>query len=186
VVNCIGLNVLVTFQVVCITNDHRYKISTTRERTMKRKTERLVQVSLLILIFTCSACHGSETQQAVEVESMDRKSQEMNENKQHTQPAEISMDRQIKDAIEDLATRVGVAADAITVREARSVQWRSGAMGCPKPGMNYTQALVPGVRLLLEANGTVYYYHGRNGRKLFYCPAERAQAPAYGPGLDVM
>lgn len=110
----------------------------------------------------------------------------MTKGEQNTQPAEISMEQQIKMAIADLAIRVGVAAEDIIVREARSVQWSSGALGCPKPGMNYTQALVPGMRLLLETNGTVYYYHGRNGRDLFYCPAGRAQAPAYGPGLDVM
>ena len=132
------------------------------------------------------ACQGSEKQQADEMADVDKKSQAMNKDAPYVRSPEISMDQQIKGAVTDLVARTGVAADAITVREARSVQWSSGAMGCPKSSMNYTQALVPGVRLLLEAKGEVYYYHGRNGRKLFYCPAERAQAPAYGQGLDVM
>ncbi len=101
-------------------------------------------------------------------------------------PGDISTDQQIKDAVKDLATRINVAEDAITIKAARSVQWRSGALGCPKPGMNYTQALVPGMQLLLEANGTVYHYHGGTGKSLFYCPAERAEAPAYGQGQEVM
>jgi len=153
---------------------------------MKRKTQLFVQVSLFMLVFTCGVCQSSDMQQAVEVESTTEGSQEMTKGEQSTQPAEITMEEQIHAAIADLAIRVGVAADDIIVREARSVQWSSGAVGCPKPGMNYTQALVPGMRLLLEVNGTVYYYHGRKGRNLFYCPAGRAQAPAYGPGMDVM
>ena len=153
---------------------------------MNRNVKRWAQMSLCALFFTCMACQGGETQQADEVADVDKKSQAMNKSTQHVPPPEISMDQQIKGAVTDLAARTGVATDAITVREARAVQWSSGAMGCPKPGMNYTQALVPGVRLLLEAKGEVYYYHGRNGRKLFYCPAGRAQAPAYGQGLDVM
>ena len=153
---------------------------------MNRNVKRWAQMSLCTLFFTCMACQGSEKQQAEEMADVDKKSQAMNKNAQHVRPPEISMDQQVKGAITDLATRIGVAEDTIKVKGARSVQWSSGAMGCPKPGMNYTQALVPGVRLLLEANGDVYYYHGRNGRKLFYCPAGRAQAPAYGQGLDIM
>ena len=153
---------------------------------MNRNVKRWAQMSLYTLFFTCMACQGSEKQQADETADVDKKSQAMNKNAQHVRPPEISMDQQVKGAITDLAARIGVAEDTIKVKGARSVQWSSGAMGCPKPGMNYTQALVPGVRLLLEVKGEVYYYHGRNGRKLFYCPAGRAQAPAYGQGLGMM
>lgn len=153
---------------------------------MKQNVTRWAHASLCTLFFACLACQDSEKQPTDEKTDVDRKPQAMNTNTQHVRPPQMSMDQQIKGAIEDLAARTGVAADAITVREAGAVQWRSGALGCPKPGMNYTQALVPGVRLLLEAKGEVYYYHGRNGRKLFYCPAGRAQAPASGQGLDIM
>ena len=153
---------------------------------MNQKTKRWTQMSLYTLIFACMACQSNETQKADDVKDADKKSQAVSEIDQHVRPAEISLDQQIKGAMTDLATRIGVAEDAVKVREARSVQWGSGAMGCPKPGMNYTQAIVPGVRLLLEANETIYYYHGRTGRSLFFCPAERARAPAYGQGVEVM
>ena len=97
-----------------------------------------------------------------------------------------TIDEQISNAVADLAKREGVAADTIKVSSARAVNWGSGAMGCPKPGMNYTQAVVPGVRLILETNDTIYYYHGRTGADLFYCPADRAKAPAFGQGEEVM
>ena len=99
----------------------------------------------------------------------------------------LNFGQQISTAVADLSDRTGVATDEIKVIHARAVTWNSGAVGCPEEGMMYTQAIVPGMQLLLEADGTVYHYHGRSrSGGLFYCPAERAKAPAYGPGQDVM
>lgn len=97
-----------------------------------------------------------------------------------------SLGQQVSGAIADLAARSGIAADTITVSEARTVTWGSSAVGCPQEGMNYTQAIVPGVQVLLEADGTNYHYHGRLGGKLIFCPEDRAEEPAYGPGQEFM
>lgn len=153
---------------------------------MNRKTKRWTHLGLYTLILISSACQNHEPQEAAVVEVGDKNPNVTGKSNMGGAPEELSMDQQIKDAIADLAGRTGVAVDAITVKEARAVQWSSGAMGCPKPGMNYTQALVPGIRLLLEAEGTIYYYHGGRQTSLFNCPAERAEAPAYGPGQEIM
>ena len=94
--------------------------------------------------------------------------------------------RQVDLAIADLSERAGVATDAITVTRASLVNWGSGAVGCPKEGMGYTQAILPGLLVLLEANSVVYRYHGSAGSNVFYCPEDRAQAPAYGSGEEFM
>jgi len=151
---------------------------------MNRNSKRLAKLSLYTLIFTSVACQNGEIQQ--DDSFADAANNPSTMNGTQAMSASISMEQQFKNAVTDLAARIGVAADAITVREARSVQWGSGAMGCPKPGMNYTQAIVPGVRLLLAVNETIYYYHGRTGKSLFFCPAERAKAPAFGPGQAIM
>ena len=153
---------------------------------MNRKPIPLKQLSLLTLILMVAACQNSETQEVDSVNESDNKPQAVSEHKKYVRPAVVSADEQIRGALSDLASRTGVTEGDIKVRDARSVQWSSGAIGCPKPGMNYTQAIVPGMLLLLEANGTVYHYHGKAGQSLFYCPAERAQAPAYGQGQEVM
>lgn len=72
------------------------------------------------------------------------------------------------------------------MKEARSVNWGSSAVGCPEEGMNYTQQIVPGVLLLPDADGKIYRYHGRAGVRPFHCPDERAEAPAYGQGEEFM
>ncbi len=53
----------------------------------------------------------------------------------------------------DAAERSGVAQDAIEVVEAMSMTWNDGSLGCPEPGMAYTQALVDGYHVILAAGG---------------------------------
>jgi hypothetical protein len=154
---------------------------------MNKYIKQGIQASMGALALAVTACSQEELKPpsndtAVPSES----SQQLVENDTNASKGSKTQDQQISNAVADLAARLNIGADVITIKEARAVQWGSGAMGCPKPGMNYTQALVPGMRLLLEADGTIYYYHGSRQASLFYCPAERAQAPAYGQGLEVM
>lgn len=102
--------------------------------------------------------------------------------------AEESMtsDEQVAHAVESLAKRLGATADEIEINSVRAVQWRSGAAGCPKPGMNYTMTITPGVQILLSARGAIYHYHAAGNRAPNYCPPERAEAPALGQGEEVM
>ena len=77
----------------------------------------------------------------------------------------------------DLSQRVELAAEAIEIERAEYVTWRSGAVGCPEPGTGYTQALVPGYRIVLKAGGAIHHYHGARGRAPFRCPGERIDKP---------
>jgi hypothetical protein len=72
-------------------------------------------------------------------------------------------------AIADLAERQGVDPATITVISDEDVTWRSGAIGCPDPDMMYTQALVPGTRIILELDGSRYKYHSGGPRSIFLC-----------------
>ena len=82
--------------------------------------------------------------------------------------------QQVETAKEDLAKRLGIPLDEISVLRAESVTWRDGSLGCPKKGMMYTQALVPGSLIVLSAGGARYEYHsGRTGPP-FYCATPQA------------
>jgi len=84
-------------------------------------------------------------------------------------------------AATDLADRLGVAVSDLAVSVVESVVWPNGAIGCPEPGMSYTQALVPGVRVVIEYDGSSYYYHGTAADSLFFC--ENPTEPVSGdPG----
>jgi hypothetical protein len=76
---------------------------------------------------------------------------------------------QVQLAKADLARRLGVEPSEIKLLEMREVTWSDGSLGCPRPGMNYTQALVNGSQIRLEVNGETFYYHSGGGRGPFYC-----------------
>ncbi len=146
-----------------------------------------IQVSMCTLVLTITACSqdGVESSADKTTASGDP-SQRLHEIDTNASILGKTQDQQISDAVTDLSVRAGISVDSISVIQARAVSWASSALGCPKEGMNYTQAIVPGVLLLLDANGVIYHYHGRSGKSLFYCPDERAKAPAYGPGQEIM
>ncbi len=72
-------------------------------------------------------------------------------------------------ARDDLAKRLSVPAGQIDLLELSQVTWPDGSLGCPKPGMMYTQALVDGVLIRLRAGGAIYEYHSGGSRAAFYC-----------------
>ena len=81
-------------------------------------------------------------------------------------------------ALADAARRTGLAPEALEVLGAEAVTWPDGSLGCPQPGMMYTQALVPGYRIRIQAGDQVLDYHaGRSGQPSL-CPAEFARDPA--------
>lgn len=84
-------------------------------------------------------------------------------------PAFSPGDDPVAFAVADLARMLGIAEDEITLVLQEEVTWRDGSLGCPLPGFSYTQALVDGSRIVLEAGGEEYSYHQAAGRAPFYC-----------------
>ena len=99
--------------------------------------------------------------------------------------APMNLKGQVEYSRTDLAQRLDVPLDNVVLSGARQVTWRSGALGCPEPGMNYTDALVPGAVIYLRVDNMIHAYHGKFGEEPFYCPRERAEQPALNDGLDL-
>ena len=78
----------------------------------------------------------------------------------------------------DAAQRAGVALDQVKVLTVESVTWSDGSLGCPEPGMMYTQALVRGYRVRVDAAGTILLYHAGTQNTFVHCPPDRAQEPS--------
>ncbi len=68
----------------------------------------------------------------------------------------------------DVVTRSGVDAAAVRVVSAQTKTFPDGSLGCPQPGQQYTQALVDGYQVVLEAKGRSYDYRAsqRGGFRL--------------------
>ena len=86
-------------------------------------------------------------------------------------------------ARDDLALKLGIPADQITISSAQAVTWSDSSLGCPQPGMNYTQVLTPGYLILLEAGGKIYEYHASKGTSIIYC--ENPTPPVPGMPGDI-
>mgnify|MGYP000853431406 FL=1 len=85
-------------------------------------------------------------------------------------------------ALNDLASRLGVAADAISVVRVEEVDWPDGSLGCPQPDMRYTQALVNGTFIQLRAGDQLYNYHSGGRRQPFLCTSKNEVLPEDLPG----
>ncbi|MER7558068.1 hypothetical protein ABTZ46_14075 [Nocardioides sp. NPDC126508] len=89
-------------------------------------------------------------------------------------PAE---DPKVAAAIADLAERQGVKSEQITVVSNDKVTWRDGSLGCPEPGKMYTMVLTDGVRVVLEAAGKTYEYHGGETGPVRFCQDPQDPVP---------
>jgi len=91
-------------------------------------------------------------------------------------PAEVptGSEAAILSAKEDLAQRLGVAVEEITVLKVEAVEWPDTSLGCPRPGEMYAQVITPGYRIILEVRGNRYEYHSDNqGKRLVLCQDDR-------------
>ena len=87
----------------------------------------------------------------------------------------------VTQAKEDLTQRLSIPIDDIVLVSMEEVTWRDGSLGCPKPGMSYTQALVNGSLIVLSVDERKYRYHSGRGGAPFLC--ENKSDPPLPPGL---
>jgi hypothetical protein len=71
----------------------------------------------------------------------------------------LSADKFIQIATKDLASRLKIDIQQISVVEAVEFTWPNAALGCPSPDKVYATVKVPGYRVRLNANGNEYRYN---------------------------
>jgi hypothetical protein len=84
-------------------------------------------------------------------------------------PSDNTSNPLIDQARTDLAQRLNIDSGQIALIEFRSVVWSDGSLGCPQPGMGYTQVLVEGYYIKLSVGKRIFQYHGGQGRPPFLC-----------------
>jgi hypothetical protein len=86
-----------------------------------------------------------------------------------------ALEPRVEEAIAQLVDD-GIERDAIALVLAEPVVWSDGSIGCPEPGMMYTQALVEGYRIVLTIDGEEVAFHGADNQPPFRCdgPVEPA------------
>lgn len=92
--------------------------------------------------------------------------------------------REVRRAVvSDAARRLGVSESAVVLTDAERVTWSDGSLGCQEPGMNYSQALVPGFRITAKSDVGGYRYHTDTTGNLALCAASEILRERRDPGV---
>jgi hypothetical protein len=100
-----------------------------------------------------------------------------------------SVPRTVRRAVvADAARRFEVPESDVVLSNAEQVTWADGSLGCPQPGMSYTQALVPGYRLLATTPAGRFLYHTDTRGQAVTCaqpmPGKSPVNEAVRPGTE--
>ncbi|MGC9400131.1 MAG: FG-GAP repeat domain-containing protein [Anaerolineae bacterium] len=79
-------------------------------------------------------------------------------------------------AREDLAQRLDVALDKVTVESVSPTEFPDASLGAPEPGQMYAQVVTPGYVITLTVEGQTYRYHGA-GERAVAVPIEATPPP---------
>lgn len=76
-------------------------------------------------------------------------------------PADLPVNFQdvAEQAMTELAEKLSIQKDQITLISVQSVVWSDSSLGCPQPDMYYLMVLTDGYRVVLAVEDQPYYYH---------------------------
>lgn len=97
-------------------------------------------------------------------------------------PSSPTIQQWVTQAKEDLAGRLNVTTDEIGLVEFKPVVWPDSSLGCPQPGMAYTQVQQDGYLIRLQVKKEIYDYHGGGTRGPFLCEKADGENPEPPPG----
>ena len=91
---------------------------------------------------------------------------------------ESQVPKAILDRIVDEAAKLAnVPRERLLIVRAEAVVWSDGSLGCPEPGMQYTQALVNGYWVVVSAAAQTYDFRVDRGGTFRLCPEGRGRPP---------
>jgi len=86
----------------------------------------------------------------------------------------------LRDAV---AKELDVAPETLQMVHSEEMTWRDSSLGCPEKGMNYSQVIIYGWRIVFEdENGKLHYVHtGENSKNFIICTNPIATKPGLTP-----
>ena len=79
--------------------------------------------------------------------------------------------------LKEAAKLANVPPRELVIIRAEAAVWNDGSLGCPEPGMQYTQALINGYWVLIKAAGQTYDFRVDRGGSFRLCPEGRGHPP---------
>jgi hypothetical protein len=84
----------------------------------------------------------------------------------------------LESILREAAALAKVGRDELVIVRAESVVWNDGSLGCPEPGMMYTQALVNGYWVVIDAAGQKYDFRVGSRGNFRLCPPSQGHPPS--------
>lgn len=75
----------------------------------------------------------------------------------------------LAEVVDDLVARTDAKRSQVEVLRAEAVTWRNSSLGCPEPGMMYSQVLTEGYWIVLGHAGREHDYRARRGGSFLLC-----------------
>ncbi|HUF00239.1 MAG TPA: hypothetical protein VMN99_13355 [Anaerolineales bacterium] len=97
-------------------------------------------------------------------------------------PSAPSVEKFVALSKKDLASRLGIEPDRITLVKTAEKLWLNAALGCPRPGVFYQPGRVPGFQIGLEVDGTEYIYNTDLNATVILCPELNPHVPNLNSG----
>lgn len=89
-------------------------------------------------------------------------------------PSQLPPEPLLAPVLADAGKRSGMATGELVVTGSWRRTWSDGSLGCPQPGMHYTQALVPGWQVIVTAGNRTLDYRLSDRGYFFLCPGGTA------------
>ena len=83
----------------------------------------------------------------------------------------------LEPVLKKAAALANVAQEQLVIARAEPAVWNDGSLGCPEPGIQYTQALVNGYWVVITAAGQTYDFRLGRGGDFRLCPPGRGHPP---------
>jgi hypothetical protein len=72
-------------------------------------------------------------------------------------------------ALRDAAAHLGVSQANLKVDQVEQRQWGDSSLGCPKPGLMYSQVITPGFVVIISGAGKQLEYHADTRGQVVLC-----------------
>lgn len=116
---------------------------------MKNKPRMYLLMFSLILLIAAAGCGGLGTEEPTITPEPTRA-----DNVQ----GEWTQEEAVEAVRTDLAERLDISQEEISVVSAESREWEDASLGCPEEGEMYAQVITQGFQVLLEADGSQFDY----------------------------
>jgi len=93
------------------------------------------------------------------------------------EPSDAASRKLVDGARKDLAKRLSIPGSEIALVAFKKTTWPDSSLGCPQPGMMYSQMLEEGALVRLVARGRAYEYHSGTAGVPVLCEKKKTKPP---------